>query len=405
MYSSKIIQRNIEAFEAKSGVKLVRWDISRVREWVEHLDARKKKADDEKRPLQLTKEEREFIRNELVMAVFDYLYHAERYHFLLLDGGGLGLFNSWGSQAIMLEHMRRIEEEMYEALDAGLPVDGILMAWHKARQLGASLLAQSLLAHRATTTPHNRCLVASVEDLKTVTLFTRFERILEHLPWWFVPKITDQVKSRHLIFGELDSSILLQDSKQMSGIGQGEQFEVSHLTEVASWAYPDEIEHNFFPTIPQSVRALSILESTAQGRGNWWHQFCTSLESGFTRRWKFVFVPWYAEPKKYRAAVPVDWTPTTVAKLHARMVEDTSPRYCFGKRVTLTQEQLYWWESTRDEYQRNGTLNIFLTNFCSTPEESFQHTGVSPFQTELLEKLRGKTSVPVARELRRVEAS
>ena len=403
MYSPKIIQRNIEAFEARSGIKLIRWDISRVREWVEHLNERKKKADEQKRPLNLTKEEKEFIRNELVMAVFDYLYHAERYHFLLLDGGGLGLFNLWGSQAIMLEHMRRIEEEMYEALDAGLPVDGILMAWHKARQLGASLLAQSLLAHRATTTPHNRCLIASVDDLKTVTLFSRTERILDHLPWWFVPKVTDKVKSRHLIFGELDSSILLQDSKQMSGIGQGEQFEVSHLTECASWAYPDEIEHNFFPTIPQSVRALSILESTAQGRGNWWHDFCTRLQRGDTRRWNFVFVPWYAEPKKYRAAVPSGWVPATVTKLHARMVEDTSHLYCFGRRVTLEKEQLYWWESTRDEYQQKGKLNIFLTNYCSTPNESFQHTGVSPFQTELLEKLRAGTSVPVTRELMRVE--
>lgn len=200
MYSPKIIQRNIESFEAKSGIKLIRWDISRVREWVEHLDERKKKADAQKRPLELTKEEREFIHNELVMAVFDYQYHATRYHFILLDGGGLGLLDFWGSQTILLKHLEIIEEEMWKALDAGLPVDGILVALHKARQLGASMIAQSLLMHRMTTTPHNRALIASADDLKTVTLFTRSERILEHLPWWFKPKVTDRIKgaSSHL---------------------------------------------------------------------------------------------------------------------------------------------------------------------------------------------------------------
>lgn len=169
--------------------------------------------------------------------------------------------------------------------------------------------------------------------------------------------------------------------------------------------YPGEIEHNFFPTIPQNVRALSLLESTAQIRGDWWHQFCVTLQRGFTRRWRFAFIPWYAEPGKYRAAPPEGWVPTTVTKLHAQVVYDTSTLYCFGKRVTLSREQLYWWESTRDEYQRKGVLNIFLANFCATVEESFQHAGVSPFQTELLEKLRGRTSVPVARELIRVEAT
>lgn len=666
MYSPKVIERNIERFEAKSGVKLVRHSIEKVRAWVEHLDLQQAKAQKSKKPVSLTKEEQEFIRNERTMAIFDYRYHAERYHFILLDpvggkGGGLGLFSFWTSQELVLRHIAELEEALYEAIERGDPVDGILVALHKARQLGAclspetrvltsdlrwipiedvvvgqqlvavdedlpgpkkatrklrvatveatnkvyepafrvcldngarfvatglhrflcrarggtgvgwrtvddmrvrdhirfvarpwgassyedgwfagildgegsvraknsggvegcmsqvagevltraedylgsrgytfrddvdkrksidssklgdkpvhklvvdrmdelfrligqtrparflrsdwwegkalpgrrhrggvawpsvvsieplaprimidlqtttgtfiaeglvshnSMLAQSIIIHRATTTPHNRSLVASVDSEKVTILFKRSERIYENLPWWFAPRITESVKGSHMVFGDLDSSILLQDSKQMSGIAQGDQFETSHLTECSSWMNPEEdIERYFFPTIPQSTRAFCILESTAQIRGDWWHNFCIRLQRGYTRRWRFVFVPWYAEESKYRAAPPDDWVPKEVALLHAQMVQSTSPEFCFGKKVTLTKQQLYWWETTREEYQHAGTLNIFLTSYCATPEESFQHSGISPFPTELLEKLRASTSVPQAYEL------
>lgn len=661
MYSPKVIERNIEKFEAKSGVKLVWYSIEKVRAWVEHLDSRQNRAQKSRKPLSLTKEEQAFILNERTMAIFDYRYHAERYHFILLDSGGLGLFSFWASQEIVLRHIAELEEALYDAKERGDPVDGILIALHKARQLGAclapetrvltadlrwipiedaivgqqlvavdeelpgpkkatrklrvatveamnkvyesafrvrmdngtefvatglhrflcrarggtgarwrtvndmrvrdhirfvtrpwgassyedgwfggildgegsvrakdaggaegcmsqvagkvldraedylknlgytfrdevdrrksadssklgnkpvhklvvdrldelfrlvgqtrpsrflsgqwwhgkalpgrrtrggiawpsivsielvapqmmidlqtttgtfiaeglvshnSMLAQSIIIHRATTIPHNRSLVASVDSEKVTVLFKRSERIYNNLPWWFVPKITENVKSSHMVFGDLDSHILLQDSKQMSGLAQGDQFETSHLTECSSWMNPEvDIERHFFPTIPQSTRAFSILESTAQVRGDWWHNFCNRLQQGYTRRWRFVFVPWYVEKTKYRAAVPADWSPSKVALLHAQMVYDTSPQFCFGTHVTLPKQQLYWWESTRAEHQHAGTLNIFLTNYCATPEESFQHSGVSPFSTELLEKLRASTSVPRAYEL------
>ena len=660
MYSSKVIERNVEKFEAKTGVKLVRYSIGKVRAWVEHLDSRQNKAQKSRKPLSLTKEEQEFILNERTLAIFDYRYHAERYHFILLDSGGLGLFSFWASQEIVLRHIAELEEALYEAIERGDPIDGILIALHKARQLGAclspetrvltsdlkwisigdvavgqqlvavdddlpgpkkatrklrvatveatnkvyepafhvctdngtefvatglhrflcrarsataarwrtvddmrvgdrirfvarpwgassyedgwfggmldgegsvraknsggvegcvsqvagrvldraedylrsrgynfrdevdrrksmdssklgdkpvhkfvvsridelfhligqtrparfltslwwegkalpgrrhsevawtkiisieslpprimidlqtttgtfiaeglvshnSMLAQSIIIHRATTTPHNRSLVASVDSEKVTVLFKRSERIYNNLPWWFAPKITENVKGSHMVFGDLDSSILLQDSKQMSGLAQGDQYETSHLTECSSWMYPEvDIERHFFPTIPQSTRAFSILESTAQVRGDWWHNFCNRLQWGYTRRWRFVFVPYYVEESKYRAAVPANWSPSKIALLHAQMVYDTSPQFCFGKHVTLPKQQLYWWESTRAEHQHAGTLNIFLTNYCATPEESFQHSGVSPFPTELLEKLRSSTSIPHAYEL------
>jgi hypothetical protein len=72
---------------------------------------------------------------------------------------------------------------------------------------------------------------------------------------------------------------------------------------------------------------------------------------------------------------------------HARRVYETSREYT-GKDVLLDKSQLYWYETERAAAQRRGKLNLFLTNFCATPEESFQHTGNSQFSVDVLERLR-----------------
>ncbi|KKM65641.1 hypothetical protein LCGC14_1489170, partial [marine sediment metagenome] len=85
------------------------------------------------------------------------------------------------------------------------------------------------------------------------------------------------------------------------------------------------------------------------------------------------------------------WKPSEIAMLHAKKVYETSPEW-IGRAVMLSPEQLYWWESERGDAVKRGVLNIFLTNYCATPEESFQHTGQSAFAPEILEKLRLQTT-------------
>jgi hypothetical protein len=72
---------------------------------------------------------------------------------------------------------------------------------------------------------------------------------------------------------------------------------------------------------------------------------------------------------------------------HAKRVYETSGAL-IGRDVLLDREQLYWYETERAAAQRRGKLNLFLTNFCATPEESFQHTGNSQFSVDVLERLR-----------------
>ena len=66
--------------------------------------------------------------------------------------------------------------------------------------------------------------------------------------------------------------------------------------------------------------------------------------------------------------------------------------------LSTPKEHLYWWETERDAAIKSGTLNMFLSNYCATPEESFQHVNVAAFPPEILEKLRLQTKIGIATE-------
>lgn len=357
----------------------------------------------------LKPDERAFVTNEALLSVCDYRYWASRYCWFIADpaaGGGLQRLHFWASQEIILSHMAKLEENADDAMKRGEPTDGILIAVHKARQLGATMLVRSLHVHRITTCSHIRALAGSIDDEKVQKLYERDKRIIDNLPWWLAPSRHSEdmydEKASHIVFRKLDSSMLYQELVQRTGIGQGEQFDLGHLTEVASVAIGTALQHDFFPTIPQAARVFHVLETTAQGRDNWWRFFIDELRRGGTR-WHFVFVPWYVEPVKYRRQPPVDWKPTEASLLYAQKVFDTSEEYC-GKALMLSKQQLYWYESTRAEYQRNNSLNLFLTNFCSTVEESFQHTTESIIAPDVLEDLRMGVRDGLTYEIAKTEA-
>lgn len=396
MYSQRVTDANLDKIQALYGFKVGRIEVGRVAEIAEHL-AQLMKADGQlKRPL--TKEETGFIRNERIVCQQDFLYWAERYATIQRDGvegGGIGKLKLWETQQILHNKIAECEEKGVDALANGATADGILIVDHKDRQVGHTMYSRVACMHRITMWPHTRGMAASVDDDKVLELYDRDKLILDNLPWYLKPKgwpdnCGFNVKGEHIYLEALNSRLLYQQGKQQSGLGQGRQFDISHITEVASLPYPAMLEHDFFPTLPQNPYTLCILESTAQGRRNYWHDFTERVRQGRTARWVYVFVPYYAEKKKYRRTPPEGWTPSELTLLHAKKVYETSREFV-GKDTLLSKDTLYWYESTRREYQDAGKLNLFLTNYAATPEESFQHTNLSAFSTEVIEKLRLNT--------------
>ena len=400
MYSERVTSEHIARLSEELGFPIAPIDAARVADIADHLE-RLQKPDGSglKRPL--TKEEQEFIRNERILCQVDFLYWAERYCTIQRDGsdgGGIGKLRMWETQEILHRRIAEREELGIEQQKAGAPADGILIVDHKDRQIGHTMYARALCMHRLTTMPYTRGMAASVDEDKVQELYDRDKLIYDHLPFYMKPPLGFDVKGEHLYFEQVHSRLLYQQGKQQSGLGQGRQFDVSHITEVASLPYPTMLDHDFFPALPQNPYTVCILESTAQGRHNYWHDFTERVRRGHTARWVYVFVPYYAEKKKYRRLPPPAWTPSELTMLHAKKVYETSREFT-GNDVLLSKETLYWYETTRQEYQDAGKLNLFLTNYAATPEESFQHTNISAFSTEVIEKIRLGTKLGVPYEI------
>ncbi len=352
-------------------------------------------VDEKDQPIRtLSPEEQTFIASSQLLAVVDYRYWAER--FCWIDAGGQGvrpLFPLWESQAFILDKLARLEEQRLD----GYP-DGLLLNCLKARQLGISTLAESLVAHRLLHVPQVRALCgADVED-QAGYLFRIVDRLYQRLPWFLRHPRKTFVKNREMTFGNgsflktawgkstrgaLQSVTGTEGSK--GAIGRGQTFSVVHISELATWDNPEQLDSALFPAIPMDPSTLVILESTAEYAGDWWHLHWQTAGEGHGR---FVnaFIPWYVEPTKYSLPAPIAWSPSTTTLQVASKCELDAPRW-LGHAVTLARDQLYWYETTRAYYERKGDLGKFLKEYPSDDLECFQYAGRSVFTLDQLEAI------------------
>ncbi len=348
----------------------------------------------------LTSDEQLFIVNERTLTKVDYEYWATGYAKIIRPDLGLSpLYPMWESQTLMLAEIGMQEERKW---DQGHP-DGLLFNILKGRQLGASTLCQSMLAHRVTTQSYTFGLIASdvPENSGSTGLFGKLELTVEHLPWWLKPQELFHTKNQHIVFanakGGAGSSVLVEAGKSMKGalqddggskgqMGRSKTYSVLHLSELSTWENPGQIDDALLPAVPQTPRTLMALESTAKGRGNWWHQQWNATQKGLGRFFN-IFIPWYAEKTKNWRPAPAGWVPDSDTLAYARRVEEVAPTY-MRRSFRLTREQLYWYYTERLAAIEKGALYKFLEEQPAEPAEAFQYSGISIFPPRVLDDLR-----------------
>lgn len=389
MYSPLIVDKSLHSLHKKFRYR--RRDIGQCREIARRLRTLlEPKTGQYSRAL--SADEMDFIRSETVLCRHDFRYFAERYGSIEYDasaGGGIGPATFWTSQERALALIAAREEEIAAQYEKHGFSDGVLSVWHKSRQLGATAIMRLITLHRMLLWRHTRAIAGSLDIDKIHELYVRDKTIIDNLPPFLFPQIEFDVKDSHISFANLKSRLTYQQSNQRAGVGTGQQFDLSHMTEVALWEYADRLKFDFLPAVPQSPTTFVAFESTANGRGNFWHEFTEDIRGkheGF-EHWLYIFTPWYIEKKKYRRAAPDDWRPNQVTIEHAELVERTSPEHT-GEKVVLTRDQLYWWQTEYSLHKKEGSLHIFLSNYCATPEQSFQHSTRSALPLETIERMR-----------------
>jgi hypothetical protein len=236
-----------------------------------------------------------------------------------------------------------------------------------------------------------------------------YERQLDHLPWWMKPGIVERVKNDEIVY-DTDSRLFVGASKSTRGadktrrdsvdgkkgqLGRGRTVAVFHLSEIATWTNPQQIDSSFLPTVPYSPVVWGAKESTAQGWGpkNFWYQDWELSKAGKSR-FQAVFIPWWAESTKYRLPAPLSWSPSDETLAHARRAEEYGPRWVH-RPVQLTRDQLFWYETVRAESEAKDLLAEFLQEYPSDDEEAFQMSGRSIFSVKTIERIKAQARSPI----------
>ena len=352
----------------------------------------------------LTQDEQLFVSSSRLRVIYDFPYFAERFCWIDQEGHGLRrLTPFWESQRMVLDQLGRIEKQN---ADDGSP-DGLLLNILKARQLGVSTLSEALVAHRIVTRAHIRALSgADVED-QAGYLFRMVVRIYDQLPWFLRPARVYFNKNRELSLANLSflktawgksTRGALQATSGVEGskgsIGRGQTFSVVHISELPTWENPEQLDTGLLPAIPVAPDTLVLFEATAEYAGDWWHKHWLTSGEG-VGRFRNIFIPWSAEPRKYSLPAPIDCTPKVTTTQHAAKAERDSPKWYAGRTVTLTRDQLYWYEQTRAFYERKGQLYKFLKEYPADDLECFQYAGRSIFTLEQLEQIDQAGSRPL----------
>jgi hypothetical protein len=343
----------------------------------------------------LTRDEQKHIITERILTKVGYQYWAERYSMIIDPQKGLtSLFPLFESQRLILAAFARVEAERY---DAGHP-DGILANILKGRQLGASTLCQSILAHGCTTRTYRNALIASdvPENSGSTGLFGKLELTVEHLPFWLAPPERFHTKNQHIVW-QNHSSVVVESGKSMKGalqdeggskgqMGRSKTYGAAHLSELSTWENAGQVDDALMPAIPQTPSTFLVKESTAKGRFNWWHKEWLATAKGLGRSFN-IFIPWYAEKTKYSVPPPASWDPPDFVLDYALRVEQHSHRW-MRRTYRLTKGQIYWYYLNRQAAEEKDTLFKFLEEYPAEPEEAFQYSGRSIFKPAEVDRMR-----------------
>lgn len=398
MYSSDIVERRLRQVK-QAGLNYQRRPRDICIDITAKLEKLRLNANGEKLPngqlsRELDNKELEFIASERILCRADFEYYLSRYHSVELDSGvgsgdsGIGAGVILQSQRKLIKEIGKREDEVHAEYAKYKLTEGIRCYCHKCRQVVFTSTARALTLHRMLFWPGTRCFAAALNPDGVGELYKRDKTTIDNWPFWLSVELYPDVKDSEIGFKDLNSRLLYQAENQKAGIGVGTQQDVSHLTEVPLWQYPYQIGFSFAPSLPKARTTLHIQEGTSAPYPYWQEvtEACRKKEKGY-ESWTYIFVPWYYNIDKYRSIPTNNWQPEKHTISHIELIERTSSEWCDGNVFRPSLEQMYWWETERAKYKKEGKLAAFLANYPATPEQSFTNWSEGALPAEVLERM------------------
>lgn len=230
----------------------------------------------------------------------------------------------------------------------------------KGRQQGCSTYVGGRYYHRTTHNFGIKSFILTHALDATQNLYDMAKRFYANTPLLVRPIVSTN-NSKELVFGDLDSGYKLGTAENKN-VGRSSTVQLFHGSEVAFWSNAAEHAKGIMQAVPDAPGTEIILESTANGVGNYFHQAWQKAEGGISD-FIAIFVPWYWQEEYVRQT--------------DELIKLTPHEEELKERYGLSLHQLSWRRYKIIDLSVSGVdgEKAFAQEYPFNANEAFQLTG------------------------------
>lgn len=253
--------------------------------------------------------------------------------------------------------LNSVQRDLNDRIDNELAMKGrVRFIILKARQMGISTFVNARFFHRSTFYPGVKSMVLTHLDSATKELFEMTRRYYDYCPDEFKPKASKD-NTNELAFNDLDSAMKTATAGSKN-VGHGSTIQCLHWSEVSRSKHQAEMTTGVMQAVPSGDGSMIILESTANGIGEYFQQTWEEAirgENEFTP----IFYPWTAMSEYRQSAEGVEFSQ-----------DERDYQALYG----IDDEQLAWRQNKMRQFKGSPEEKLaqFREQYPITPEEAFQ---------------------------------
>ena len=257
--------------------------------------------------------------------------------------------------------MNRAQRYIHARLEQQLKETGKVRALLlKGRQQGGSTYIGGRFYKRTSSEIGKRAFIIAHEDKATSNLFAMVKRFHKHNP---LAPSTGATNAQELVFDKIDGGYKLATAGSQD-VGRSNTVQFLHGSEVAFWKNASTHLAGIGNTVSDESGTEIILETTANGIGNTFHQLWQKAERG-EGEYIAIFVPWYWQDE-YQAKVKDGFSES---------LSEDDQEYMRAYGLTLAQMQ---WRANKISTYDDGDAWLFDQEYPATAALAFQTSSTNP---------------------------
>lgn len=225
--------------------------------------------------------------------------------------------------------LNKAQHYLHQRLEDQLHRTGMVRAVIcKGRQEGCTTYIQGRFFHKTQVKQNQRAFILAHKADSTDAIYEMARRFHRNLPEGFRVELTKDNERTMETAGGSKYSVGTAESES---VGRGTTVQLFHGSETAFYPRTDNISTGVLQAVADMPGTELILESTANGMGNWFHAMVQTARAG-KGGFILIFIPWYwMDEYKVFPGIPLDQLDDNELRLYNEYKHDG-----------LTLEHLAW---------------------------------------------------------------